>query len=152
MNQRTRALRRLLPVLDLLWIAVIFGRSLQSAPASSAESGAVLELIQRLAPRVSDHTVRKLAHFSEFFVLGSLLWATARLWRRPQWQALLPASAVAALDESIQRFVPGRSGEVRDALLDLLGAVCAVLLCSLVLRRRSKARRRTPDNPQAKES
>ena len=45
---------------------------------------------------------------------------------------------VAAIDENIQLYVPGRSGMVTDVLLDSAGVLCAVLVAQLIPRR-SKA-------------
>lgn len=48
-------------------------------------------------------------------------------------------AALAALDEYHQTMVPGRSGQVRDVLIDLSGAALALVLVTLIrwsLRRR----------------
>ena len=60
-------------------LAFIWGNSLDSAVESAVKSGRVRELLQPLLERlvgqggVTDHLVRKLAHFTEFAVLGALL-------------------------------------------------------------------------------
>lgn len=60
-------------------LAFIWGNSLDSAVESTVKSGRVRELLQPLLERlvgqggVTDHLVRKLAHFTEFAVLGALL-------------------------------------------------------------------------------
>ena len=57
----------------LAWIIFIFCRSLKPADVSTSESQRVLDLLQRLCPfKLSMHLVRKLAHFTEFAVLGLL--------------------------------------------------------------------------------
>ena len=124
-----------------LWLWFIFARSARSAELSRQESGAVLEWLRKLLPFLTVHTVRKLAHFIEFFILGALLWTDWRLLRRgpillPLGFSLLAASA----DELLQTRFPGRSGEVRVVLLDFAGAAAAILLCLLLSRIR---RRRT---------
>lgn len=127
-----------------LWLWFIFARSARSAELSRQESGAVLEWLRKLLPFLTVltvYTVRKLAHFTEYFILGALLWNDWRLLRRgpillPLGFSLLAASA----DELLQTRFPGRSGEVRDVLLDFAGAAAAILLCLLLSRIR---RRRT---------
>ena len=57
------------------------------------------------------------------------------------WQPFAGAALVACMDETIQRFVPGRSGQLKDVALDCAGALVAVLLlwgvCKLRERRRA---------------
>lgn len=84
--------------------------------------------------------VRKCAHFSEYAVLGVLGWNLfGRLRalgeaRRP-WGALLVA-AVPVLDETLQLFVPGRSGSPVDVCIDLAGVATGALLTALLFRER----------------
>ena len=116
----------------LLWIGFILSRSMKPAVLSAEESGRVLELVQRVLPQATDHFVRKLAHFTEFFVLGALVGGSISLLFRPM--LLLPlvgCVGVAVLDELLQKLYEGRSGEVKDMLLDSLGALCALLLLRL---------------------
>ena len=48
--------------------------------------------------------------------------------RRALFSAWLTASAYAATDEFHQLFVPGRSGQISDVILDSAGAALGVLL------------------------
>jgi len=55
--------------------------------------------------------------------------------------AVLIVTAVGVLDESLQRFTPGRAGgDVGDVIADLLGAVAGALL-SLLIRTASRGPR-----------
>ena len=125
-----------------LWLWFIYARSAQPAELSHLESEGVLELLLRLFPFLTLHFVRKLAHFVEYFILGGLLYLDWSLLGKP---SLLPAAGTgllaAAGDEFLQTFVPGRSGEVADVLLDLFGVVVGAGLL-LLLRKRKEARRR----------
>lgn len=89
--------------------------------------------------------VRKMAHFSEFGLLGFCLMAHLRLvrWERPMRGTGLMAWVIAALyagtDELHQMFVSGRSPELRDVCIDSAGALCGVLLmaaCFAIAKRR----------------
>lgn len=127
----------------LLWIGFIMFRSAKPASESNQESLYILELLRRLFPGMTHHFARKLAHFSEYFILGGLLFG---LWRLlGKGNVLLPltlAAGVACVDELlIQSHTPGRSGEAVDILLDYLGAAAAVGLF-LLLRRRKERRSR----------
>lgn len=121
--------------LTVLWLCVIFGHSMMPASVSGSESLGVLAILQKFLPFLTHHLVRKLAHFSVFFVLGGLL--TATFWQLPRFSALKPlgsAMLAALTDETIQLFVEGRSGQISDVWLDVLGALLATLLLWIILK------------------
>ena len=67
-------------VILILYILFIYSNSMRPAVQSSAESGRVLRLLQKLAadtgiavPWLTEHIVRKCAHFIEYTGLGILL-------------------------------------------------------------------------------
>jgi VanZ family protein len=75
------------------------------------------------------HTViRKTAHVTEFFILGSLLYWACRRGRFPRWravwmvQALSVALMYSLVDEFHQVFVPTRTPSLVDSGIDSLGA------------------------------
>ncbi len=122
----------------LLWMGVIFYLSSEPAGESSRRSGVILENIQSLNSDLSYgitmFAVRKAAHFIAYMILGILLYLTIHeTWRR--WhRGAIAAVAVAAsalyacTDEFHQNFVPGRSAQLSDILLDTLGALIGVLI------------------------
>lgn len=77
--------------------------------------------------------VRKSAHFCEYALMG-FLWY---LWLREQKFAPLLAlgatAAYAVTDELHQSFVPGRSCELRDVLVDSGGAACGILAAFILV-------------------
>ena len=102
-------------VLCALWLAVIIGHSLMPAQISQAESRGLLARLASGLPFLTDHLLRKAAHFSEFGLLGLLL---AQCLRAGFAQPALAALLCALADETVQLYVPGRSGQVRDILID----------------------------------
>ena len=116
-------------VLCALCLAVIFGHSLMPAAVSHNESMGLLDRLIALFPFLTHHMLRKLAHFSEFFVLGFLL---AQCLRRRISRPLLTGLLCAMGDETIQIFVAGRSGEVRDVWIDFAGVAAAVAAVYLI--------------------
>jgi VanZ family protein len=100
------ALSAWLPV--VVWAAVIFAFS--AVPSLGTGLG------------TWDLVLRKLAHFTEYAILGALL---ARATRR-SWVALVLAALYAASDEVHQTFVEGRHGAVRDVAIDTVGALVGV--------------------------
>ena len=111
-------------------LAFIWGNSLESAVESSLKSGRVRELIEPLLEllvgqgNVTDRMVRKLAHLTEFAVLGALLLLLTAAAFRVRLQSVLNCQfflLLAALtDETIQLFT-GRGSQVRDVWLDFAG-------------------------------
>lgn len=140
MNRRSiGTLLLLLAILGAL--AFIWGNSLDSAVESSLKSGRMRELIRPLLEllvgqgNVTDHLVRKLAHFTEFAVLGALLLLLTAAAFRVRLQSVVNCQfflLLAALtDETIQIFT-GRGPQVQDVWLDFAGGT-AGLLAMLVL-------------------
>ena len=89
-----------------------------------------------------DHPVRKTAHAMEYAVLG-LLTAGAYIRRGTSIRKgiLVPwgiAALYAASDEFHQLFVPGRSGQVSDVVLDSAGVLAGVLLLAGIRRARNR--------------
>ena len=67
-----RRASRILTVCAAVWLLVIWGHSCLPAAQSGAESGALLVVVQDLLPWMTDHVLRKCAHFAEYAVLGAL--------------------------------------------------------------------------------
>lgn len=137
--KRTKFRLRLCGVLIGLWLAVIWGNSLLPGEESSQVSGwvgAVLEMLLPFLDMEADSAMlilRKLGHFSEFAVLGALFSWLFGMLERKWWLSLLCSAAVACADETIQLFVSGRNGCLRDVLIDSAGALTAVLLVQGIL-------------------
>ena len=124
-----------LTLLGTLWF--IFSHSAQPAAVSGAQSRGVLALVNQALrgwglPGVSEHLLRKAAHFAEFTALGWWLLLCARAFaaravRRMPW--LWGAGILcAAADEGIQFIVPGRSARISDVLLDGCGVLAGLVL------------------------
>lgn len=82
-----------------------------------------------------DHPIRKTAHATEYAVFGMLL--VGALYdgkRKNRFNVLIPwglATLYAATDEFHQLFVPGRSGQLADVMLDSVGAIAGITLLFL---------------------
>lgn len=124
-------------VLCALWLAVIIGHSLMPAKLSHAESSGLLTRLTTALPFITHRLLRKLAHFSEFGLLGLLL---AQCFRDGFAKPAMASMLCALADETVQLFVPGRSGQVRDVWIDFAGAVLAIGL-TMLLRKCAKRTR-----------
>lgn len=87
---------------------------------------------------VINHVVRKGAHFSEYAVLAmavALHTLALKLKLKGVFLgSVIIASLYAASDEIHQTFVPGRSGQISDVLLDTAGAFMGALLFVLAVK------------------
>ena len=136
------AIRVIFTIALIACIAFIFRNSLESGALSSARSQAVMQKINEILSVVnlgplSEHTVRKLAHFAEFTLEGFLLMLCLRVYtnrfvRHISWP-LLGGMTTALLDETIQRFIPNRTSQVTDVWIDMAGVVFGALIALILL-------------------
>jgi VanZ family protein len=135
----------------LIWLGVIFAGS---ADLMSAEhtSRFIVPVLRWLNPHISwaavntiQSAIRKLGHISEYAILALLLWRAFRSGLTPHRKmsisfgaVLLACTVFAASDEFHQSFVKSRNPSVRDALLDIAGAIFGVLVGAAFAQRRSK--------------
>jgi VanZ family protein len=129
----------------LFWIALIF---LMSTDMGSSEhtSRIIRPILEFLFPSSPPETldlyqwyIRKLAHFTEYGILGLL---ATRLFRGSWWilWPVLLVTFVAAMDEWHQSFVGSRTSSPVDVMLDASGGLAAVLavwLFTSIRRRRA---------------
>ncbi len=124
-GRTSRFLRYQLPA--LVWAACIFVAS--SLPA-------------RIFPSLRIFQYDKIIHFTLFFILGifvyralDLFWAEKKFsWSRA-FSAIVLVTLYGGLDEYHQRFVPGRTADVLDAMSDTVGGIVAmavILIYTLV--------------------
>ena len=137
-----RVLSRYLPL--VIWLAFISYASSDSFNAGNT-SRIIGPLVLWLFPNTSPETMatihfitRKLAHFTEYAILGFL---AARAFRTsPRWFLISAVLVVlyALLDEYHQSFVPSRTASIFDSLIDMAGGISALIFIS---RKRAKAQR-----------
>ena len=83
--------------------------------------------------------VRKSAHFTLYFILGLLVISFLKefgLSRKSIIISIIVVLLYAVSDEIHQTFIPGRSGEVLDVLIDTIGGSLATILYYLIYRRK----------------
>ena len=129
-RERADAVRRWLPA--VLWAVVISGFS-TSWFTSEETSRYVLPILAILFPHARPEDlltmhfwIRKLAHFTEYLVLSTLLYRGVRGTQRWSVRAAVVAVVIAGAysvgDELHQWFVPGRTAAATDCLIDVSGA------------------------------
>lgn len=137
----------------LLWMAVIFYLSSQEANDSTATTNFVLDILYKgyclLIKNPLDinnfaimlfKPVRKIAHLSEFAILGILVYLVVKEYNNKHTIIIATALSLvyAISDEIHQIFVPGRACTLIDVLIDLSGAVIGILIIHLLLKRWEK--------------
>lgn len=117
-----------------MWMAGIFMLSNEPASQSSVRSGKLIDLLSDYAitgsDSISTFLVRKSAHIFMFFILGVLLYVLLKSYKLSRYKqigySILIAFSYAVIDEIHQAFVPGRSNEIRDVIIDTVGASLGV--------------------------
>ena len=149
MVTKTKAKLTLCIALLVAWLAVIWGNSMTTGQVSGEFSGWASQLLGKILPFLSPDAeyghllVRKIAHFSEFAVLGILLsWLFAMVIADKLLRFCLPLGCgmiCAVIDEFIQSFTPDRVCSFWDMCIDwsgvLIGVSLLALLCVLVKKK-----------------
>ena len=133
-------------ILTVLWMVAIFLFSAQDADESSQMSMGIGETVGQVF--VEDYEswsmekqlsfidsiefpIRKTAHALEYTLLGFLLMGA--LNQRKGW-AVFIGVIYAASDEVHQLFVPGRSGQITDVMIDSAGVILGIFIFGLYRR------------------
>ena len=139
MNKR----RIIFIIISCAWMSMIFYMSSRDADESEADSYKVGMAVGKIivhdfeelsetkqlefAKRI-DYPIRKAAHATEYAILGMLLIGVFYPVKRFFWLSFLVSFLYSVTDEVHQLFVPGRSGQPLDVMIDSLGALAGILL------------------------
>ena len=128
-------------ILAITWSLVIavcitiFIFSGMVADDSAEQSGFIRELLTKIfGVGFTEFFIRKLAHMSEYAALGFFsAFAFAYTFKNAKrfYFGIIFTLLYAISDEIHQLFVPGRSGQVRDVLIDMAGALLGVICLGL---------------------
>lgn len=127
----------------ILTIALIWGQSCIPPEGSSAESGWVKEILQKILGlifgkvEVSEMLIRKMGHFTEYLILGAELTAFFPTLKTVVVPML--GFGTAFLDETIQIF-SGRGPQIQDVWIDLAGVLVGMAVVLLIRKWREKAK------------
>src|SRR5438552_18882821 len=130
----------------IAWMVLMFAGSTDALSAAHT-SRFLIPFLRWLDPQISlqailaiHFTLRKVGHFTEYAILAALLWRALRGTFSAINKATLTscaflvAAAFAMSDEYHQSFVPTRTASAHDVMIDCIGALVAVLLCTLFTR------------------
>ncbi len=133
----------IMTLVTISFIAFIFIHSSMPATASKAESAGLTDILNDILAKLGfdikfeNNIIRKIAHFGEFFILGSLLTVTDRTYNRNIKKDFVNINFIglitAVIDETIQLFVEGRAGMIQDVWIDFCGAFCGTCVVMLII-------------------
>jgi len=85
-----------------------------------------------------DYLIRKLAHFTEYMILGILVYMASSKNNIPRNNTALWCIIFCALyaisDEVHQAFVPGRGPRVLDVIIDTAGSITGILMTKFIIK------------------
>lgn len=126
-------------ILLILWMLVIFSFSMQNGEQSRDTSDKVVEVVRDVTKTKADedtlsYIVRKMAHITEYFILGFLMYKTLRSYNIKRTIALSIVFSIiyATTDETHQLLTGERTGQIKDVFIDSIGIVPGVLLSSKI--------------------
>lgn len=133
---------RFLPA--IVWMLVIFLLSNEPGPESYQRSKILAEILSFFGFPVTENGIfflRKLAHFSVYFILTVFFFigfCQSFELKKAFLISFFSSVLYASSDEFHQRFVPNRVGTPTDVLVDSFGALVAILVIYLFLQFFSK--------------
>ena len=138
-------------ILIIGWMMFIFYMSDQPASISSSQSGDFKEMIintpiigaiakPTLTSQIGEFVIRKSAHMFLYFMLSILVFNIVYKIKYNNKNSILKASIITLLiiflyactDEIHQLFIPGRSGEFRDVMVDTFGGIIGLILMGII--------------------
>lgn len=141
--------RIILGILLIIWASTIFMFSHQGGEQSSSTSQGTVrivleniipnhltenekeEIIQKIEP-----FVRKLAHYAVYIIGGILIYSFMNTFSMTMKRSFLFSQIIgtgyAITDELHQYFIPGRSAQISDILLDAFGVLTGIIMMILL--------------------
>lgn len=143
-------------ILLLLWMSLIFYFSNQSSTHSDSVSNGLMNRIICFTENIINYEftdgeieniykygivpLRKSAHFILYFILGTLCFNFINQFKVEKKKIIIISLLICVLyacsDEIHQLLIPGRSGEIRDVLIDSIGSILGILLIYKFINRK----------------
>ncbi len=129
-------------ILVLIWMIIIFIMSSFNAEDSANQSNFIVNIIANIL-NINNISllcliIRKLAHFTEYLILGTLVinMFTKNNAKKTYLLSILLCIIYAISDEIHQIFVPGRACQIKDILIDSVGSITGVYLFKSLKKRK----------------
>ena len=152
MNTKVNILRVIIIILLMGIFYIIFGFSNQEGKESASISRQITESItkniqsiQELEPSKKEevlsrieHYIRKLAHFSLYTVVGILSMSLMSTYNLKQSKRIITSLGIGIIyaisDEIHQSFIPDRSAQIGDVLIDTAGVITGIIIVILIIK------------------
>ena len=133
----------------ILWMIVIFSFSSADANKSTGTSDKVITTMIEIKDKItnketpnnekeiivknSSFYIRKIAHITEYLILGFLIFNLLKQYSVTNiYYAIGLSILYSCTDEFHQLFISGRSGSIRDVLIDTIGILIGTYLYKLL--------------------
>lgn len=139
-------MKKIIPIILLAWIILIFSFSQESSKESNHTSDKITIMMIKLDDRLTGKTtsdkmikkivldrrfiVRKVAHVTEYFILTIIILCTYKIYLRKKifLKSFITSLFLASIDEFHQLFISGRTGQVKDILIDSIGITLGLIV------------------------
>lgn len=135
-------------LLCIIWLAIIFYNGTRAGEVSQRSSKGIIKVVTRFvnipsntvkAPimKFSDINfyVRKNAHFFQYLIFSILLCAAVRqfkLYKSSELFLLLFFLLLfPVIDEFIQKYIPGRTSNIFDVIIDFSGGILGIIIFNI---------------------
>jgi len=92
------------------------------------------------------YIVRKIAHLTEYFILGILISNMITCYNKKTYVAIIICVLYAISDELHQSLVPGRNSQITDILIDSVGSILGIFIYNFTLKITNKYKQRKRNN------
>lgn len=133
----------------ILWMIVIFSFSSADANKSTGTSDKVITTMIEIKDKITNNEtpnnekeiivknssfyIRKIAHITEYLILGFLMFNLLKQYSVTNiYYAIGLSILYSCTDEFHQLFISGRSGSIRDILIDFIGILIGTYLYKLL--------------------
>lgn len=136
-------------ILLFIWLGFIFIMSNTNSVDSTKQSKTLINKVLTTTNNITNmdidsvtrkihKPVRKLAHITEFFILSIIVIMLLKNKIIDYNKLLLISMSIcfifACIDEFHQTFIPGRTGQFSDVLIDMIGVIFGCLLFNIYKR------------------
>lgn len=149
-------MKKIISIISLiLWMIIIFSFSSADANKSTGTSDKVITTMIEIKDKITDQEtpisekeiivknssfyVRKIAHITEYLILGLLMFNTLKQFNILNiYYAIILCVLYSCTDEFHQLFINGRSGSFRDVLIDTIGILLGTYLYKILVIKKKK--------------
>ena len=136
-------------IVSILWMIVIFSFSSADANKSTGTNDKVITTMIEIKDKITNNEtpnnekeiivknssfyIRKIAHITEYLILGFLMFNLLKQYSVTNiYYAIGLSILYSCTDEFHQLFISGRSGSIRDILIDSIGILIGTYLYKLL--------------------